>query len=156
MSGSVSRLCHIYPHLANFLQQLSIIYATSGSNAIRARYYMSWRSQFLICFHFIVTASPLPLSLAQPMPMFVNLPSKHSSIPFPSHPFSPLPLLPAHTTMYIPISCHWASIASLDCVKCLSCLFAYVKCFIRLSYLHTHTYMCIEYLHIHIYWLHLL
>lgn len=80
----------------------------------------------------------------QPMPMFVNLPSKHSSIPFPTHPFSPLPLIPAHTTMHIPISCHWASIASLDCVKCLSCLFAYVKCFIRLSYVHTHT-------HIHVY-----
>lgn len=132
----------------NFPQWLSIIYATSGPNAIRARYYMSWRSQFLICFHFIVTAAPLTLSLflflcPQPMPMFVNLPSKHSSIPFPTHPFSPLPLLPAHTTMHIPISCHWASIASLDCVKCLSCLFAYVKCFIRLSYLHTHTHTCV-------------
>lgn len=84
------------------------------------------------------------------MPMFVNLPSKHSSIPFPTHPFSPLPLIPAHTTMHIPISCHWASIASLDCVKCLSCLFAYVKCFIRLPYVHTHTYS-IEYILIHTY-----
>lgn len=60
---------------------------------------------------------------------------------FPLFLFPPLPLLSTHTTMYIPISCHWASIASLDCVKCLSCLFASVKCFIRLSYIHTHTHV---------------